>query len=83
MNKLECQIIEIMSLIFNVDPNEIPNDASYGVFEPWDSLNHMNLISALEEEFNIRLSDEDVTDMLNISLVEEIIKSNISGINLC
>jgi acyl carrier protein len=78
MENLENQIREIMSLIFNIDVGEIPNDAAYGIFEPWDSLNHMNLITALEEEFSIRFADEDVTDMLNISLVEEILKSNIN-----
>ena len=77
MDNIEERIKEVMSLIFNIDKLDLPDDCAYGNFEPWDSLAHMNLIIALEEEFMLRLSDEDVTDMLNISLVRDIIKSNI------
>ena len=35
----------------------------------------MNLIVALEEEFNIRFSDDEVSDMLNIDLIYNIVNS--------
>jgi acyl carrier protein len=76
MCDVKDKVNQIMSLVFNV--KSIPKDYAYGVYESWDSLNHMNLITALEEEFSIRLSDDDVTDMLNVELVQGIISDNLN-----
>ncbi len=40
----------------------------------WDSLNHMNLIVALEEEFNVRFSEEEINELLSLDLIELVIK---------
>ena len=63
-----------MSDIFNIDIGSINNDSSPDNIETWDSLKHMNLIIALEEEFNIELHDDDIVEMLNYNLIISIIK---------
>ena len=39
----------------------------------WDSLAHMNLIMALENELKIKFTDNEITEMLTFELVKEII----------
>jgi acyl carrier protein len=34
--------------------------------ENWDSFNHLNLILALEERFNVRFSSEEMASMANV-----------------
>jgi len=78
VNQYKNKIKYVMASVFMVDVTDIPTNCSYQVFERWDSLAHMNLIVALEEEFNIRFSDDDVADMLNIDLIVNIIAGRLA-----
>tara|TARA_B100001146_G_C15819346_1_gene280214 strand:+ start:304 stop:534 length:231 start_codon:yes stop_codon:yes gene_type:complete len=71
---MENRVKKVMSDIFNIDIGSINNDSSPDNIETWDSLKHMNLIIALEEEFNIELHDDDIVEMLNYNLIIRIIK---------
>jgi len=74
MTELKQKIISIMADIFELDASDIPDNASPGVVENWDSIRHMNLIVALEEEFDVRFNDNDIVDLITIPLIESIIK---------
>jgi acyl carrier protein len=74
MTELKQKIISIMADIFELDAADIPDNASTGVIENWDSIRHMNLIVALEEEFDVRFNDTDIVDLITIPLIESIIK---------
>jgi acyl carrier protein len=76
VSDLKDRIDDILSILFQIEKHDLEGMA-YGI-EPWDSLAHMNLITSLEEEFEIRLSDNDVTDMLNVLLVYDIVQDNVN-----
>ena len=59
----------LMASVFEISVEDINDDSSPDSIENWDSLRHMNLITVLEEEFDIRLSDEQITEMMNFNLV--------------
>jgi len=40
----------------------------------WDSLKHMNLILALEEEFDVSFSDEEIVELLSVEIIVETLK---------
>lgn len=70
MNDVREKIIAIMAVIFEMENSKIPINASPGVVEKWDSLRHMNLITALEEEFGIRFPDDQIEELISIDLIE-------------
>ncbi len=78
MNEIDQRIKLIMSTIFEIDINTINDNSSFDLIENWDSMNHMNLIVALEEEFNIQFSDDDIENLLNFKLIKFIIKELIN-----
>ncbi len=41
---------------------DILNDLKYQDIEQWDSLGHMSMIAALEEEFDIMFEMDDIID---------------------
>lgn len=41
--------------------------------EDWDSLEHINLIASVEEEFGMRLSMKEVTGMQNVGEMVDLI----------
>lgn len=60
------------------DVLQVPAEALTDGFSPddcpqWDSLQHINLVVAIEERFRIRLEPEDVAEMLNFGLVKMIV----------
>ena len=70
---MEDRIKKIMVIVFEIDVNEISNDSSADNISSWDSLKHMNLVIALEEEFDIVIPDNEVSNMLSFELISHII----------
>ncbi len=64
------KIKQVMSVVFEVEPREIDDNASPDSIAGWDSLRHMNLIVALEEEFNVSFNEDDISSMLNYRLIK-------------
>jgi acyl carrier protein len=60
---------EVLSVVIDVPLEEIMDDASMDELEAWDSLAQMNLVIALEEEFEITIPDEEVGTMLSLPLI--------------
>jgi acyl carrier protein len=57
---------------------ELPADADvdtleYRGIEKWDSLAHMSLIAAIEDEFDIMIDTDDVIDMSSFTKAREIV----------
>lgn len=67
------KIKQVMSTVFDVPVESITDDASSDTIENWDSLRHLNLILALEEEFGVSIPDEEVGNMVNFKLIELVI----------
>ncbi|QCI24987.1 acyl carrier protein [Buchnera aphidicola (Rhopalosiphum padi)] len=59
MNDIEKRIKKIISKILDVKVEKILNNSSFLDDLGADSLDTVELIMALEEEFNIEISDED------------------------
>ena len=69
MVDIKIKILEVMAVVFNMDSADIPDDASPDAIEKWDSVNHMSLIIALEDEFNISFSDEELANLSSVDLI--------------
>lgn len=65
MNRLK----KVMAQIFGINEESINDDSSMDNIEEWDSLRHINLIIALEQEFGISFPDEDVALLTSVQLL--------------
>jgi acyl carrier protein len=68
------KIKSVMAAVFELPVDQIDDDASPDNIESWDSLKHMNLVVALEEEFDIKFDYNEITEMLNLKLIQRIIE---------
>ena len=80
MQQQEQKLKEVLSRIFNVSLDTITEDASPDTIESWDSLRHMNLVLALEEEFGVEFTDDQVVEILSYKLIKIVLKEH--GIEL-
>ncbi len=79
MNDIKEKILAVMAAVFEIEVIHIPDKAAPGLIDEWDSLKHMSLIVALEEEFSIRFTDKEMTYLLNLELILHIISSKVGG----
>jgi len=71
---MEARLRQIMANVFNLPTNEINDDTSPENTEQWDSIAHLNLVTSIEEEFEIVFSEDQISEMLNFKLIILIIK---------
>ena len=46
----------------SIEPNAFSEEIKYNDVPEWDSIGHMTLMSALEDEFKITLETDDIID---------------------
>lgn len=63
-NRLYKTIAEVLG----VPTDSINEESSPETIPAWDSLNHLNIVMALEFEFGISMEVEDVLEMHNVGL---------------
>ena len=68
------QVRNIASDIFGVPASKITADSSPETIENWDSMQHLNLVLAVEEKFGVQLEPEDIEKMKNIGAVAELVE---------
>ena len=66
---IEDKVKSILSIVLDIDESNIDNDSSPETLDAWDSLNHFNIITAIEEEFEIRLDDVQILEMQSYRLI--------------
>jgi acyl carrier protein len=67
------RIKEVLSAVIDVPIAQISDNASMDDIESWDSLAQMNLVIALEDEFQMTIPDEDVGTLISIQLILSLI----------
>ncbi len=72
------QIDEVMAQVFNIKTSELNDDINMDNVAYWDSLRNMELIAALESKFNFELSFEEITEMITVGKVREIVGKKIN-----
>lgn len=79
---MKDKIKEIMSLVFSIPADSIKDDASTQNLENWDSLNHMNLVVALEQEFQIRFEDDEIIKIVSFNEVANNVAAKLGTKNI-
>ncbi|MAV65151.1 MAG: acyl carrier protein [Pelagibacteraceae bacterium TMED124] len=68
-------LLEFVSEVFSVDKNKINLDTMPGDFPEWDSLGHLNLLTSLEEKFNISFDMEETMSIQSINDLKNTLSS--------
>tara|TARA_Y100000590_G_C15194159_1_gene816119 strand:+ start:219 stop:461 length:243 start_codon:yes stop_codon:yes gene_type:complete len=65
---------EIFKTALNIEADKLTENLKYNDIEEWDSIGHMTLVAALEEEFKISLETDDIIDFSSFKKGIEILK---------
>lgn len=70
----EDALRQLMATMLDVPLESIDADASMDTIPNWDSLRHMNLVLALEDEFEISIPDEDAGNITSYKLIKLVLE---------
>ena len=68
------QVRNVASDIFGIPAARITAESSPETIESWDSVQHLNLVLALEEKFGVQFEPDDIEQMKNIGAVATLIE---------
>jgi acyl carrier protein len=68
------QVRNIASDIFGVPADKITAESSPETIENWDSMQHLNLVLAVEEKFGVQLEPEDIEKMKTVGEVAALVE---------
>ena len=61
------RFFQVLSSILNVDREALSPQSSRDSLEEWDSIKHMYVVLALEEEFSVEFSDDEISNLVSVS----------------
>jgi acyl carrier protein len=73
------QIRTMASDIFGVPADKITPASTPETIETWDSIQHLNLVLALEEKFGLQLSPEEIEQMKSIGDVIKLVEGKLQA----
>jgi acyl carrier protein len=76
---MDKRIFELAELAFSVPSGTVDIGTQMIITRGWTSLNHMKFLLALEEEFDVRFSEENIVSIVEMSEVVDLVKEMLEG----
>lgn len=75
----EDTLKDVMATVLGITAESINDDTSMDTVDNWDSIKHMNLVLAIEEEFGISIPDEDAANITSYPLIRFVLDEQLKG----
>lgn len=62
--------------IFDAKEDELNQELDLRELSGWDSLNHMTFVAAIEKEYGVMLTGDEIAEMLNLQTIYRILRDN-------
>jgi acyl carrier protein len=70
---MTARVAKVFSEVLGVAADSISDDTSPDNTPQWDSMAAMNLVVAIEDEFDVRLSTAEIVSMRNVAIVKKVL----------
>ena len=74
MSRTNPTVEGIIADVLDVPVEKITDETSPDTLDRWDSLQHLNIIMALEEAFRVSFTTDEITQMLSVGLIKIILR---------
>ena len=76
----EEKLKEILAKVLLVDRTKINDRMSRKDVKEWDSMAHLMLVSEIESEFEVMMSDDDITEIKTVGDIKRVLRKLDVGI---
>ena len=68
---------QLIASIFGYSGESLEDAATANNIEAWDSVTHILLLSAIEEEFDIKFSDSEMSEIETIGQIRQVVAARV------
>jgi acyl carrier protein len=68
------EVRRVVADVLGVDPSALGPDASPETVPAWDSVQHVSLIIALEQEFAVRFAPDEIEEAVSLGAILELLR---------
>jgi len=72
-DQLFQRVADVLSDVLGLPAKNISRDMSPDTNEAWDSMRHLNIVMAIEEEFSVTFSPEEQMEMISSGLIADLL----------
>ena len=65
------RLLAVFQGVFGDDLTTLPDDASPETLDDWDSVNHLNLVLALEAEFDLQFDADEIAELTTVAAIRK------------
>jgi acyl carrier protein len=71
------RVRKIVAGVFGLPLGQVRAESSPDNIETWDSLQHLNLVLALEQEFRTQFKPEEIEQLLSVELIAALLEEKV------
>ncbi|MBB6216431.1 acyl carrier protein [Anaerosolibacter carboniphilus] len=76
MKDNEKRLKQVMMDVLDISYEAINEDTSVDTVDEWDSVKHLNLVLAIEAEFDITFTEEQTVEILSYPLIKIVLEEH-------
>lgn len=73
------RVRQIVADLFDLPQHQIAASDSPDTIEGWDSLQHLNLVLALEQEFGLQFTPEEIEQLASVELIVDLLEEKLAA----
>ena len=66
---VDSRLRAVVAAVFGLIAEQIQDDASPRNIETWDSVGHIHLVLAVEEEFGLQFDPDEIPDLASVGAI--------------
>lgn len=70
---------KLIAVVFGIPADAVHDDLAFDDIATWDSLTHMQLITALEDSYKVMLTGDEIADMRSVGAARAALRAH--GVN--
>lgn len=67
--QLQSRVKTVLAGVFQLSPEELPDDLIFGDIPQWDSMGHMEVMMSLEQNFGIEVTADTIGGLTSIQAI--------------
>ena len=69
----------VVSSVLEIPEEQLVPASSPDTIETWDSLQHLNMVLAFEQEFSVQFDPEEIEQMLSLELITMLVEEKLQA----
>jgi len=74
---LNEKVTEIVADIFELDETEVADELTPDMVDIWDSLSQLRLVTAIEQDFDIKLSMDEIETIDSVGRLKRLVAEHV------